>query len=767
MRKIDSALNIITSHLIFATITLALVFVGCAARTTFSAETRGLRVIAKDPITNQTGEVKLYNKSYAVIIGIDRYPNLPQDRQLSYAVKDAKGVEQVIKRQYKFDKVFTLYDQQATKKNILELLTEELPGQMGEDDALFIFWAGHGNQEKKSDGDLGYLVPSDGTINKLTTVITMDEIKNTVSKAIPAKHVFYVFDACYSGLLTTRSVDNKSRRDLAYLREITRERVRQVLTAGSKGQEVLDSGRNGHSVFTGRLIEILEAKGDFVTANEIQAIIREKVSGDARARGYNQTPAFDAISGSGDFVFVPNIELKVQDTEAELVKLMAEKRSLEETEKMAIRQHDEKKRKDAERQKKVIEGKLKAEELKKQQLADEQKRRELEAQDRSSFDIKRKEDEQRLVLLKAEVERKRQMTKKGDTSTLEAAIAEIKRVNAQINELENNFAPFRKQINSRYDHLLSLLDNQKRDEFERKSDFQARIQKEKDELDGKRRDELAKLESRIVSESASLKTELKRLSEKEYMLDPATLTVDLGPYDVDNRRFTVAIKNMITVPPAPAAVKGKKSKNNVSALSVAAPLVKVAMNGTIMLPSQEARIFKQQYASGLLRPEVTVMPGGYLVKVALFNDAENYVMPYEKGTFVTPVERERKKKEHLIYTDSSSGLMWVRSGKVAGEEMNWETAIKWVKRLNYGGYSDWRLPTKEELEAFAKQGGVRPPVWFNSNGFSSIHSSKYWSSSLYANGNDYAMTVNMNGVAYVDYGHKGYNHYVWPVRDIK
>jgi len=161
-----------------------------------------------------------------------------------------------------------------------------------------------------------YLVPFDGSIGKLSTVITMDEIKNTISKIIPAKHVFYVFDACYSGLLTTRSVDNKSRRDLAYLKEITRERVRQVLTAGTKGQEVLDSGRNGHSVFTGRLIELLETRDDFVTANEIQAAIREKVSGDARARGHKQTPAYDAISGSGDYVFVPNSQNKLVNLSA-------------------------------------------------------------------------------------------------------------------------------------------------------------------------------------------------------------------------------------------------------------------------------------------------------------------------------------------------------------------------------------------------------------------------------------------------------------------
>jgi hypothetical protein len=57
-------------------------------------------------------------------------------------------------------------------------------------------------------------------------------------------------DACYSGLLTaTRAIDNKPRRDLAYLKEITKERVRQVLTAGGKDQEVLDGGPKGHSVF--------------------------------------------------------------------------------------------------------------------------------------------------------------------------------------------------------------------------------------------------------------------------------------------------------------------------------------------------------------------------------------------------------------------------------------------------------------------------------------------------------------------------------------
>lgn len=270
-----------------------------------AAESRGLAVVAKDPTTNITSEVRLYNKTWAVIVGIDRYQNLPADRQLKNAVNDAKGVQEILTRRYQFDRIVTLYDEQATKDHIMEVLTEELPTQMGKNDALFVFWAGHGNQEKSDYGDLGYLIPFDGSTDKIRKNLTMAEIRDTISKKLPAKHVFYVMDACYSGLLTTRSVDNKTRRDLAYLKEITKESVRQVLTAGGKNEEALDGGPKGHSVFTGRLIELLENADNFITANELQAAIREKVYSDAKGRNHTQTPGFGSLYGLGDFVFIP------------------------------------------------------------------------------------------------------------------------------------------------------------------------------------------------------------------------------------------------------------------------------------------------------------------------------------------------------------------------------------------------------------------------------------------------------------------------------
>jgi hypothetical protein len=291
-----------------------LFFIIVLSSITFSAETRGLSVVANDPASGKQGEVRLYNKSYAVIIGIDRYQNLSADRQLQNAVKDANGVEKVLRKSYQFDKIITLQNEKATKDRIMEVLTEELPAQLGNDDALFIFWAGHGSQEKSYYGEMiGFLIPYDGSADKLRKNITMAEIRDTVSKKIPAKHIFYVMDACYSGLLTTRTVDGKTRRDLNYLKEITKESARQVLTAGGKGEEALDGGPKGHSVFTGRLIEILENAPDFITANELQASIKEKVHSDARARNHTQTPGFGALYGLGDFVFIPKQQDRLGD----------------------------------------------------------------------------------------------------------------------------------------------------------------------------------------------------------------------------------------------------------------------------------------------------------------------------------------------------------------------------------------------------------------------------------------------------------------------
>ena len=271
--------------------------------------TRGIMVTALEKSSGEKKEVKLYNKSYAVIIGID-YLNRPNDR-LTYAVRDAKGVENTLKKHFKFDQVISLYDQQATRDRILELLLGRM-SKLDSEDALFIFFAGHGVTEKTRFGDLGYLVPFDGEIkqaDKYYKNISMSQIRDEICKKGP-KHIFFVADACYSGLLVDKRGTGKRKtlRSYEYLKELAKEPVCQVLTAGSKDQKVLDGGPKGHSVFTGRLIEALEGVEDFITASELSQRVKERVYADANARNHVQTPKDGELFGLGDFIFVPAVE---------------------------------------------------------------------------------------------------------------------------------------------------------------------------------------------------------------------------------------------------------------------------------------------------------------------------------------------------------------------------------------------------------------------------------------------------------------------------
>lgn len=47
------------------------------------------------------------------------------------------------------------------------------------------------------------------------------------------------------------------------------------------------------------------------------------------------------------------------------------------------------------------------------------------------------------------------------------------------------------------------------------------------------------------------------------------------------------------------------------------------------------------------------------------------------------------------YWVDTSGLMW--TGKDSGKEVNWGKAMKYCRDMRLAGYSDWRLPTINEL----------------------------------------------------------------------
>ena len=301
-------------------------------------ETRGKQPeIAPAPPPPQS-----YHDSWAAIIGIDDYVNW---QKLQYAAHDALGVKDLLIQKYNFkpDHVFMLLNGEATRQNILSLLGDKLadPNMVQREDRVFVFYAGHGGTRKLASGrELGYIIPVDADLtNYEGSSISMTNFQD-ISEAIPAKHVLFVMDSCYSGLALTRG--GAALPSQNYLDEISRREARQMFTAGGRDQQVADNGPNGHSVFTWTLLQGLDGRADLngdgvITASELAAYVAPAVSALS-----HQTPSFGNLPGTegGDFIFNLNHETEFLDEDSpqldnEAIKVNAE------LEKLRSRMRDE------------------------------------------------------------------------------------------------------------------------------------------------------------------------------------------------------------------------------------------------------------------------------------------------------------------------------------------------------------------------------------------------------------------------------------------
>ncbi|MCD6374289.1 MAG: caspase family protein [Caldisericaceae bacterium] len=254
-----------------------------------------------------------YKNSWALIIGINSYPKFP----LSYARNDAEAIHKLLVDNFNFPKenISLLIDEAATRTAIIESFLRFTQEDIDPNDRIFVFFAGHGYTHAGKRGEVGYLVPVDGSPDKLASMIRWDELTRNAD-LIQAKHMLFVMDACYGGLAITRSPGPGSMR---FLKSMLQRFSRQVITAGKADEVVADSGGPipEHSVFTGHLLQGLKGKAatpdGIICANGLMAYVYEKVAKDSNSR---QTPHFGFIDGDGDFIFTaPMLESLVDETE--------------------------------------------------------------------------------------------------------------------------------------------------------------------------------------------------------------------------------------------------------------------------------------------------------------------------------------------------------------------------------------------------------------------------------------------------------------------
>ncbi len=252
----------------------------------------------------------IYDNSYALIIGIDKYQNV---HNLNYAVKDAESMQSMMVEYFDFpqNNVKILLNEEATYNNIRKQFSE-ISKSSGENDRVLIFFAGHGETiDLPEGGEKGYLLPYDGDKADLyLTAVAMDELKE-IAFMSKAKHILYLVDACYGGLAVVGSRGLDSKTTPNYIDKITQNKARQIITAGGRGEKVIEKSEWGHSAFTLNLGRGLKDRNadlngnDVITASELGLFLSEKVTIDSENQ---QTPQYGRMTTQeGEFIFINSV----------------------------------------------------------------------------------------------------------------------------------------------------------------------------------------------------------------------------------------------------------------------------------------------------------------------------------------------------------------------------------------------------------------------------------------------------------------------------
>jgi tetratricopeptide (TPR) repeat protein/uncharacterized caspase-like protein len=237
-------------------------------------------------------------RSYAVVIGISRYPKLAEKFQLRFPERDAQSMNTILISpeggSFKAENVKVLTGPQATLAAMRREIDEWLPSVAKEGDRVLIYFAGHGFLY----GGKGYLAPSDFDAAHIeATGYPMDELGSAIGDKIHATYKILLTDACHSGAITPEETSTLNS-SLSNLRNSLFS-----LTASRDRESSFESPEldGGHGVFTYYVVEGMggaaDANGDgVVSADElaeyVHTQVREKTEG--RQNPTSDRGSFDA-----------------------------------------------------------------------------------------------------------------------------------------------------------------------------------------------------------------------------------------------------------------------------------------------------------------------------------------------------------------------------------------------------------------------------------------------------------------------------------------
>ncbi|MEM7554693.1 MAG: caspase family protein [Cyanobacteria bacterium P01_A01_bin.84] len=297
-----------------------------------------MTIIQKTQISNDPEAIAKtgFERNFAFIIGINNYTN--GISPLKTAVNDAKKLVEILREKHGYQ-VWVCLDEVATLTNLNQLLEKILPEQVGENDRLLFYFAGHGVALNGDDGPAGYLIPQDAKQGETDSYVPMTKLHDALNK-LPCRHFLGILDCCFAGafrwsstrdLLLSPKVIHKERYD----RFIT-DPAWQIITSSASDQKASDNfkldterGQVGnHSPFASALLEALggaadvyppesngKAGGDgVITATELYLYLRDRVEIPTEKYCLRQTPGIWCLNkhDKGEYIFLsPGHELNL------------------------------------------------------------------------------------------------------------------------------------------------------------------------------------------------------------------------------------------------------------------------------------------------------------------------------------------------------------------------------------------------------------------------------------------------------------------------
>ena len=220
-------------------------------------------------------------RQFLVLIAVNEYEQWPP---LASPVKDAREIKDILLSRYRIDRLHELYDEKATKANILRLLVR-LQDEVKADDSLLILYAGHGHLDKNSN--TGFWIPVNAGTDayEQQNWLPHTQLRGLLAN-VKAAHVFVISDSCFAGdlILATRSLPELV--NAASLQKAYSHICRQVLASGATEAvpDVSDFAHQLKSVLSRNVSPYLDA---FTLYNEI----RLGVSG--------SVPLLGSLAGTG------------------------------------------------------------------------------------------------------------------------------------------------------------------------------------------------------------------------------------------------------------------------------------------------------------------------------------------------------------------------------------------------------------------------------------------------------------------------------------